>query len=191
MFNRAVLKVTNAKPHHSQLPEQRKLLHQSLDKKGLRIIALSDSIFANCDGYATQLCYVILLRDKSRQVKCLAYASYKCRPVFKLVSNENRYAWTDYFDVAYIFKYDLNKILNKKTPIIILTGSKSLFKIMIKFTTTTIKRLMTGVCLAQEAFENEDLSNDGWNKPIEDVADELTKQKRCETLHKLLDTGLP
>lgn len=74
------------------------------------------------------------------------------------------YAVADCFDAPFILKHDLKKIMGTKLPIKLLTDSGSLFKIMLRSTTTTGKRLIIGVRATREAFESEELSNIGWIK---------------------------
>lgn len=70
-----------------------------------------------------------------------------------------------------------------------LTDSESLFKVIVKSSTATEKRLMVDIQAAWEALETNEISHVGWIGPDHNVADVLTNMKRYEALEKLTDTG--
>ena len=69
------------------------------------------------------------------------------------------------------------------------TDSESLFKVIVKSTTTTEKRLMIDIKAGREAYDASEISDVGWVSSNDNPADGLTKEKRCSLLEKLLDSG--
>lgn len=63
------------------------------------------------------------------------------------------YDFTDGFDNIFTFQYDIWRILRRRIPIAILTGSQSLFEGIVIASTTTEKRLFIDIWEAREAFE--------------------------------------
>lgn len=155
----------------------------------MRIVELSDFSFENCEDYETQLGYIILLTDKLKRINWLSYASYRCIIVVRAVLVKATYAIAEYFDAAYILKHDLERMLNKKVQITLLTDSEILFNIIVKSTTTTEKRWNIDVRAARQVFENKEMFNIGWIRSAEKAVDGLTKLKQCRTLENSLTTG--
>lgn len=71
-----------------------------------------------------------------------------------------------------------------------LTDSNSLFKVIVKSSTTTERRLMIDVSATRAAYECCEINIVGWIKSTHNVADGLTKIKRCDTIKDLLDTEI-
>lgn len=67
--------------------------------------------------------------------------------------------------------------------------SESLFKTILKSTTTTEKRLIIDVEAARESYARKDISEVGWIRSEENPGDGLTKKGTCEMLETFLDTG--
>lgn len=80
--------------------------------------------------------------------------------------------------------------MGRSVPIAILTDSHSLFNVMVKSTTTTEKRLMIDIEAAREAYARGEVSNVGWVRSEDNLVDGLTKIKKCDALHELLQTGV-
>lgn len=87
-----------------------------------------------------------------------------------------------------MLKHDLERSLSVKIPTKILTDSESLFRIIVKPTTSTKKRLMIYMLAAREVCESGEISNIGWIKFAQNAADVLTKENKCNTLEQILDT---
>lgn len=69
------------------------------------------------------------------------------------------------------------------------TDSDSLFKVIIKNSSTTERRLMIDLEATREAYGNHDIADIGWVQSSDNPADALTKKGRCPALMQLIDEG--
>lgn len=154
----------------------------------LKMVTYSDPSFANCDDMGTKLlCFIILLTDDTGKANWLTYSSFKCRRVDRSVLAGETYTFADCFDAAYAIKHDLQVIMNHNIPLTTLTYSESFFKIIVKSTVTAEMRLMIGIKEAREVYNGDKIANIGWTRTKGNIADGLTKLRRCEYLEELLD----
>ena len=79
--------------------------------------------------------------------------------------------------------------LSLKIPLSMFTDSESLFKVIIKSSTTTEKKLIIDVKAAPGAYDRAEISDIGWICSKDNPADGLTKAKRCDLLEHVLYTG--
>lgn len=100
------------------------------------------------------------------------------------------YALADCFEAVYILKYDFESLLNYNLSINILTDSESLSKIMVKYTTTTEKRLLIDVWAAQEMLEKGEICKIRWIGYYKNAANDLRHQIRFEALKWILNYGV-
>lgn len=98
-------------------------------------------------------------------------------------------AFADGFDYAYLLRHDLQSVIGHSLPLAILTDSESLFKTIVKSTTTTEKRLMIDIREAREAYGKQEISDVGWIRSEDNPADGLTKPAPCAALERLMDMG--
>lgn len=95
----------------------------------------------------------------------------------------------DCFNIACTIRPDMKDAFGYNIPNTVLTDSVSVFKEIVKSTTTTEKRLMIDFRVTCEVFENNEISNLGWIRPGENTADGLTKPGRYKALRKQIKTG--
>lgn len=189
-FNRHCITDTNRlikRIHHSR---GRGLIQHRLNKSHLKIKVFSDSSFANTPSSHSQLGYLILLCDNTNRCNVIHFSSYKSRRVVRSVMGAELYAFADAFDLAFLLKTDLETMLSAKVPLIMMIDSDSVFKVIVKNTSTTEKRLMIDIRAAREAYESQEISDVGWIRGSDNPADGLTKPGRCEALENILDRGL-
>lgn len=98
-------------------------------------------------------------------------------------------AFADRFDYAFLLKHDLQRIIGDDLPLAMRTDSESLFKTIVKSTTTTDKRLMIDIQAARESYGKQEISDIGWIRSEDNPADGLTKPTPCRALEHLLHTG--
>lgn len=100
-FNRSIINLANYTIWREISRKEWSLRQKHLIKQLLRIIAFSDSSFANNDDLGTPLGYVVLMTDDTERMYWLTFANYKCRRVVRSVSGVETYALADFFDAAY------------------------------------------------------------------------------------------
>ena len=98
-------------------------------------------------------------------------------------------ALADAFDMAYTLRHDLEHMIQQSIPIVMMTDSLSLFKIITKATTTTEKRLMIDLCTVNQSFKNGEFENIGFIRTQYNPADAFTKVKRNTILEQFLKTA--
>jgi hypothetical protein len=81
-----------------------------LDKDSLRLIAYTDSSFANNRDHSSQIGYVIALVDKDGNANLVHWQSVKCRRVTRSVLASELYALSLGFDNAATIRSTLNQI---------------------------------------------------------------------------------
>ena len=103
-----------------------------------------------------------MLCDATKKCNVLHFASYKSQRVVRSILGGETYAFADGFDFAYLMRHDLQRMLKRKIPLTMITDSEQLFKVIIKSTTTTEKRLMIDVETARAAYNEGEISDVGW-----------------------------
>lgn len=160
------------KPAHKNA--RRGIRHQKLDTESLSLRIFTDSSFANTPDLPSQLGFLLLLCDASGKCNILHLSSYKSKRVTMSVLGAEVLAFADGFDYVYLMRHDLQRILGHH-PLAMLTDSESLFKCIVKSTTTTEKRLMIDIEAAREAYCKQEISDIGWIRYEDNPADGLTK----------------
>lgn len=143
----------------------------------MKVIAFSDSSFANCRllqfanlksekaiiffNLGTRLGFAVLVADDTNRIYWLQYSSYNCRHTVRSVLRGKIYAFADFFDVCFVLKYCMESFINYKIPIKMYSDPESLFKVVVRSTTTTEKRFMIGVRATSEALERKEITNVG------------------------------
>ena len=133
--------------------------------------------------------YIILLTDTSGRANILHFSSYKSMRIVRSILGGEVYAFADGFDFAFLLRHDLQDIMVLTIPMSMFTDSESLFKVFLKSTTTTEKRLMINIQDNREAYDQSEISDVEWIVSEDNPADGLTKPKRCELFERILDTG--
>ena len=72
----------------------------------------------------------------------------------------------------------------------LLMDSKFLFDIISKGSRTSEKRIMLDIHSALEAYQTQEISNIGFVRSCDNLADGLTKKKMQKALFNLLQTGI-
>jgi hypothetical protein len=95
------------------------------------------------------------------------------------------------FDMASAVKSTIQDILQlQDLPLCIYTDSRSLYKCLVKLSTTAEKRLMVDVMALRQAYERREIMYIVWINAKSNVADALTKHKANTALKKLIDTNM-
>ena len=182
--------------YNKYLDQQRNnngLTFVKLDLQTLRVIAFTDSSFANNRDHSSQIGYVIVLADADNNANIVHWQSIKCRRVTRSVLASELYALSLGFDTAATIKSTLNQILacprQGSIPLTICIDSKSLYECLVKLGTTQEKRLMVDLMCLRQSYERREISEILWIQGDKNPADAMTKEKPCNALRKLMDTN--
>ena len=173
---------------HLKKTKYRSLRFPKLDQDSLRITTHSDASFSNNDDNSSQIRFIILLSDATNNCAILRYSSYKSRRIARSSMAAETFAFADAFDAAYAIKFDLEKLLNKSIPLLMLTDSKALFDVITRSKYTTEKRLMIDIAAVRQAYNEKEINNIALIKSEFNPADGLTKLACNEALKQLLET---
>ena len=155
-----------------------------------RIVGFSGASFASSSDLTSQLGYVCFLSDATEAVINIAFKSYKARRVTPSVMEAELISFSDMFDCCLTLAEDLRSIMQVKfIPVQLYTNRKSLFNVISKGTRTAEKRLMMDFAVAKEGFRNKEISDIGFVRSNDNVADGLTKKMHQKALMDVLRTG--
>jgi hypothetical protein len=141
IFVARAARVTAEKFYHSDIQELNsailylkrtldlKLSCPRLDFESLHMATFSDSSFSNNTDLSMQIRCVVLLCDAIGNRSFLSYRSLKDRRVVCPSAAGERKAFSEAFDAAVVLCADLEQIFDKKTPLVMLTDSDSLYSL--------------------------------------------------------------
>ena len=98
-------------------------------------------------------------------------------------------AFSDLFDVAVTLAAELKSLLLQPVSVQLFTDSKSLFDVFSKGSRTSEKRMMLDIAAAREGFREKVISDIGFVRKSDNVADGLTKAMSQAVLCDVLATG--
>lgn len=127
--------------------------------------------------------------DSSNHRSILQYSSHKsCRFTRSSLAGEN-IALADAFNQVYILKHDLQRILGKQVPILMLTDSKLLFDVITGNRYTTEARLMVDIAAVREAYNQRIITNIALIDRHYNLADSFTKIEHSPFLEQVLKSA--
>ena len=160
-----------------------------LDHDSVRIVGFSDASFAHNDDFTSQLGHICFLSDSHGKVAPISFKSYKSKRVTRSVMAGKVIAFSDLFDVAVTLAAERKSLLRRPIPVQLFTDSKSLFDFISKGPRTSEKRMMLGIAAAREGFRDKVISDIGFIRSSDNVADGLTKAMSQAALCDVLSTG--
>lgn len=155
----------------------------------LHIRAYADASYATNDDLSSQLGYIVLLCDNSNACHVLDYASKKSKRVVRSIMGGEVYAFMDAFDMAFVIKKDLERVLDTDLSIIMLTDSKQLFDSVTCGKRTAERRLSIDISAARQSYQNYEIECLGLVRGDANPADGLTKASGNSALRRLMETG--
>jgi hypothetical protein len=123
-------------------------------------------------------------------VNVLHFASYKSRRVTRSVLGGEVHAFADAFDIAYALKHELERLINHRIPLSILTDSKGLFDVVTRNSHARERLLNIEIAATRQAYRLEDISDIGLIWSEDNPADAFTKRGQCNALRRLMTSGL-
>ena len=165
------------------------LKFRRLERDSLRLVGFSDASYANNHDLTSQLGRIIMLSDKSNNSIPISFKSYKSRRVTRSVLSAEVIAFADLFDDALAIRSQLEHALQDTVPMHLLTDSKSLFDVISKGSRTSEKRIMLDIHATKQAYQSREISNIGFVRSENNLADGLTKEKKQRALFDAMVTG--
>jgi hypothetical protein len=124
-----------------------------------------------------------------KKANIIHWSSVKCKRVTRSVLASELYAMALGFDVGAAIKATLQGILQRETPLVLCTDSRSLYDCLVKLGTTHEKRLMIDLMHLRQSYERREIAEVKWIDGNSNPADAMTKPKPCNALKKLIDTN--
>ena len=160
-----------------------------LNKRYLRILGFSDASFANNADFSSQLGHICFLSDDTGSVVPINFKSYKSKRITRSVMAGEVIAFSDLFDIAATLSKELGAIMRKTIPVQLFTDNKSLFDVISKGSRTSEKRTMLDIAAAREGFRDRIISDIGFVRSSQNLADGLTKSMSQAKLREVLVSG--
>lgn len=186
-FSDESMKKANKIISHIQTSPNKGLLQKKLDFSSISIFVYKDSSFGNNDDLSSQLGYIITLQDKFGNAAIIDYASKKCRRVTRSFLAGEVMAFTAGFDAAFIIKYDLSRILNRRLSLYMITDSRGLFDMITRNSYSAEKRLMIDLAALRESYRRREIDSIAHIQGKSNPADALTKITHNVALNCLMD----
>lgn len=98
-------------------------------------------------------------------------------------------AFSDMFDIAVALSEELSTVVKQRVPVQLLTDSKSLFDVISKGSRTSEKRTMLDIAAAREGFRDKIISDIGFVRSGNNIADGLTKSLSQAVLRDVVTSG--
>lgn len=179
----------NAALAQLQLTADLGLQFPRLDKDSLHLVIYADAGFQNREDQSSQLGYLVTLADRSGNACVLAYRSQKSQRVCRSAMASETLAFAAAFDAGYTIRRQLEHILARQVPLIMLTDSKSLYDILTGNKRSRELRLMVDLAASREAYDKSEIDVIGLVRSESNYADDLTKLKGNGLLKELMRTG--
>ena len=167
-----------------------KIKARNLDRNSLKVVGFSDASFAGNADFTSQLGYICFLSDATGFAVPIMFRSYKARRVTRSVMAAEVISFSDMFDVCFTLAQEIRRMMKgAEIAVQLYTDSKSLFDVISKGTRTSEKRLMLDIAAAQEGFSKKEISDIGFVRSEENIADGLTKRMSQRTLVQVIKNG--
>ena len=98
-------------------------------------------------------------------------------------------AFADAFDMAFVIKIDLERMLGNSIPISMVTDSLSLFDVVTRASVFAEKRLLIDIEAVKGAYKSNEIETVGFVRTSNNPADALTKVGRCPVLEEILSSA--
>ena len=165
------------------------LVYPQLDSNSLRLACYVDAGNCHKEDGKCQIGFIIFLTDKTDRCCVLQFSSRRSRRVARSTTAGEALAFSEGFESAFALRADLIDILQYELPLIMLTDSEILFKIITRRRTTSERRLIIDIRAARAAYSEREISNIFLISSNVNPADALTKQKPNPALLNVLETN--
>ena len=186
-YHYCVLSTVQANPVISDFVKYKKVIRQllnvsscirirQLELDSLSICVYSDAAFANLPGGASQLGYVVFLRDKYGNSVPISWTSKKSSRVARSTLTAETLAAVEAVDCAIMLKTGVEETLSRQLPpIVLITDSKSLIDTSSTSNTLADKRLQIDMSALRQMIDRGEITLK-WTSSESQLADVLTKE---------------
>lgn len=185
----AIVKRTNRTVYYAQ-HNPVSIQFSKLGLRSLHIIGYSDASFAVNADLTSQLGYFVFVGDNAGAVIPIHFKSDKARRVVRSAMAAELISFGDMFEAAHTMAEEL-ALLHPGSiiPVKLCTDNKCIFDVISKGTRTSETRLMLDIATARESFKNFDISDIGFVRTADNVADGLTKSMKQTAIRHILSEG--
>lgn len=134
-----------------------------LDLQTIRLVLITDSVFANTEESKIQLGYVVLMVDEAGRAIIIHYGSNKSKRIARSVLAAELHARTLGLDYAFVVKALIEEILGRAITVEALIYSKTIFNVIAKDASTQEGRLQNDVLALREFQVLGELARIGWS----------------------------
>ena len=127
--------------------------------------------------------------DDTDRFSTISFENYKSQRVACSVLAAEVIAFADLLDDAYALHSQFEHVIGCSLPMQLMTDSKSLFDIVSKGSRTSEKCIMLDIHTAMQEYQAQEISNIGFVRSENNIADRLTKSKKQAALLNILSTG--
>lgn len=132
LFQKDHINQFNSTANHLISTSEQEILQQKLGLLSLYLRVNANTAFANYADQFLQVWYIVTLRDKTNKCNVLCCQSYKSFRIVFSVLGGAIYSFADAFDVAYMLRHSLERILGRNVILCMMTDSNSLFDTIVK-----------------------------------------------------------
>ncbi|KAI1003692.1 hypothetical protein K3495_g4515 [Podosphaera aphanis] len=133
-----------------------------LDINTLHQYVFTDASFANNKDFSSQIGYVLVFADSSKQANLIHWSSTKCKRVTRSVLASELYAMVHGFDIGAAVKSAVEQLTQTKIPLTLCTESRSLHDCLVKLGSTQEKRLMIDLMCLRQSYERREITEGMW-----------------------------
>jgi hypothetical protein len=180
------IKTLNKRLQWQIINQFRDLKYVKLNQLSLRLIVFIDSSFVNNSDLSSQIDYVICLADATH-VNILHWSSVKCKRVTRSVLAVELFAMIHDFDVDFVLKVILTKMIDILISLILITDSKSIYDCLIRLKIIVEKRLMIDVMTLRQCYERREITEIKWMHETNNSVDRMIKIKSSTALKTIID----
>lgn len=166
------------------------LKHHKLDMETVSIAACADASFASNWDLSSQLGYIVLLTDATKKCSILHWSSSKSHRVTRSALGSEVYAFCEGMDIGLAFQFALEAIIGRRIDVNMFTDSKSLLDTITRLSQASEKRLLIDIAAVREAHRKKEISNVGWVKSKNNLADGLTKYSKSNILNDVIENSM-
>lgn len=107
----------------SDLQNMLRPVYEKLNLHSLYLTVYSDASFISNKGKTVQLWYLIVLMEKFQRFSVLQFSSHKSKLVTRSSMAAETLAFVNVFDKSFFLRNDIQRIMGRKVPLLMLTNT--------------------------------------------------------------------